>query len=121
MMIYFIQCTGSKRIKIGCTAVPYSRMELLTTNNAYPVELLAAVEGDKYVERAYHDDLLEHRVHSEWFLPAEAVLQRVSEARNGKVLPPSQLKPSGALNWKKQQAAVHGVQAPELYTKEMEA
>lgn len=119
-MIYFIQCTGSKRIKIGCTSVPRSRVELLTTNNAYPVKLLAAVEGDKYVERAYHDDLLAHRVHSEWFLPAEAVLRRVAEARAGNILPPSKLQPSGALNWKKLQASLHGVQAPELY-KEQEA
>lgn len=121
-MIYFVQCTGSKRIKIGHTTVPLSRMALLTTNNAYPVELLAAVEGDKRVERAYHDDLVAHRVHSEWFEQSPAVLARVSEALAGKILPPSRLQPSGAQNWKSLnlQAAIHGVQAPELY-KEQEA
>jgi len=97
-MIYFVQCQGSQRIKIGHTKCPIGRMQTIMGCNAYPVELLATVEGCRRVERSYHEKLIEYRVHGEWFEPCSAVLKAVSDAKIGVSLPPASVA-SASKGW----------------------
>jgi hypothetical protein len=66
-MIYFIQDTRSKAIKIGTSRNPAARLKELQTAHAHPLVLLAVMDGGVTEERELHQRFT--RLHGEWFEP----------------------------------------------------
>ncbi len=66
-MIYFIQDTKSRAIKIGTSRNPVARLKELQTAHAHPLVLLAVMDGGVVEERELHQKFA--RLHGEWFEP----------------------------------------------------
>lgn len=67
--VYFAKV--GDRIKIGfSTSVP-ARLKSLATGIPDVIELLATIDGDRGVERAFHARLSKHRIRGEWFRDCE--------------------------------------------------
>lgn len=79
-IVYFIQGSLSKRIKIGCTHLSISiRLKRLQTGSGEILSLLGCVPGGILVERKIHKRFSVHRLHGEWFLPARRILRFIRE------------------------------------------
>jgi hypothetical protein len=65
--IYFVECTVTSRIKIGCAGNVAARMRQLQAASPTELRLLATVPGGIVAERAVHDDFGDERLHGEWF------------------------------------------------------
>lgn len=70
---YFLQAGTSGPIKIGSTRNLAVRIRTLMTMSPVPVRLLGVMKGDH--EEACHMRLGVYRIHGEWFIPEEPVLQ----------------------------------------------
>lgn len=66
-MIYFIQDTGSKAIKIGISQDPNKRLAQLQTAHASELRLIAVMDGNESDEQALHRLFTNRR--GEWFDP----------------------------------------------------
>lgn len=64
-MIYFIQDTKSKAIKIGVSHNPADRLKALQTAHSAPLVLLAVMDGGRQEEAALHR--MFSRLNGEWF------------------------------------------------------
>jgi hypothetical protein len=71
-MIYFIQDTGSKAIKIGISYNPPKRLAALQTAHASRLTLMGVMDGGQREERALHHRFA--RLQGEWFEPTEGLL-----------------------------------------------
>lgn len=71
--VYFVEDPESGLIKIGCTYGMrlMERVREFERAAGYPMRLLAAIVGDRKVERAYHDRFQATRDHGEWFRPSD--------------------------------------------------
>lgn len=104
--VYFIQCTETKRIKIGSSADPYARLSQLQTSSPTPLRILAVIEysccmgysertnegwvrpGDvrgKDLEKSLHWQFSSDKERGEWFRLTRGLMQIIEEA--GQVLP----------------------------------
>jgi len=72
-MIYFIQDTSSKAIKIGVSKKPTQRLSDLQTAHATKLVLLAVMDGGQREERELH--LRFTRKQGEWFEPRPDLLR----------------------------------------------
>ena len=80
-MIYFIQDTVSRAIKIGYTRDRKSfdsRLVTLQTANPNPLSMLGIIEGNRHDEALLHKKFEPFRLVGEWFLPDNAVLSFIS-------------------------------------------
>src|SRR5262249_10864231 len=68
-VIYFIQNTVSKAIKIGYSKDPRKRLIGLQSTTPDRLELLGYIHGGLEHERCYHDKFEEYRLQREWFKP----------------------------------------------------
>lgn len=66
-MIYFLEDSATRRIKIGTSIDPSRRVREIQTSS--PTKLLAITEGGKQEERALHERFSHLREHGEWFTP----------------------------------------------------
>jgi len=70
--IYFIQAVdGTGPIKIGSSDKPLCRLSQCSSWSPVPLKIIATVKGGLYHERALHERFAEHRLHGEWFAPAQ--------------------------------------------------
>jgi hypothetical protein len=76
-MIYFIQDTETRRIKIGVSAEPTQRLKQLQTAHAAELELIAVMDGSRIEEQALHQ--LFTRKRGEWFEPTRDLLAFIRE------------------------------------------
>ena len=74
--VYFILAQGIERIKIGKTQYPEKRLSALMTDCPVPVLRVAIMACSKMseMERTLHAELKDYRVHGEWFLLSDRVL-----------------------------------------------
>lgn len=80
--VYFIRAeTG--QIKIGLAENVERRLAGLRTHSPVPLQLLATRPGDRQQEWFYHQIFHRHRLHGEWFEPADPILDEI-EAINRK-------------------------------------
>ena len=70
--IYAVKCDG--RVKIGWSERPYLRFSKISSDAPAPCEFVGVVPGTREDEKAVHNLLAAHRVHSEWFACEGAVL-----------------------------------------------
>jgi hypothetical protein len=64
-------------IKIGTSTIPEQRLKTLHHSSPVPLRILALVEGDRWVEKDYHDRFAEHRRHGEWFDRAPELMREI--------------------------------------------
>ena len=83
MAIYFVQCTGTRYIKIGYSEKPQARLSSLQTGSASALRLLASIPGTKDREKELHSQLKHLRVQGEWFYPSEEIYALTSNDYEG--------------------------------------
>lgn len=76
-MIYFIQNTRSKAIKIGIGKTPADRLAAFQTANHDRVILIGVMEGGRVEEQDLHQQFTRKR--GEWFEPTPALLKFIKE------------------------------------------
>lgn len=79
--VYWVQPEDGGNIKIGCSHRPVDRLASLLAWSPVPLRLVATAPGDRATEAYVHFRMREHRAHSEWFRPAEAVLELMNAVR----------------------------------------
>ena len=83
-MIYFIQDTSSRSIKIGTSGRPLARLADLQTAHHAPLILIGVMEGAQHEERELHSKF--ERLRGEWFEPSRALLAYI---QNNAITPQS--------------------------------
>lgn len=78
-MIYFIQNTETKHIKIGYSDNVRSRLSDLQISSPYELAILTICEGGIEVEKELHDKFNGHYVRGEWFNPSEELISYINE------------------------------------------
>jgi hypothetical protein len=80
-IVYFVQGeTGAGPIKIGTTTNIKSRLSALSVSSPVKLKLLAAIPGGTKVEADMHQRFRRHRLHGEWFSPAQELLDFIERA-----------------------------------------
>lgn len=74
---YFVQAGKDGPIKIGSTRNLIVRLRTLATMSPIPLRLLGVMKGDH--EERCHLRLGAFRIHGEWFVPADTVLEFIRE------------------------------------------
>ncbi len=72
-MVYFIQQTGSKAIKVGRAQSVEKRLAGLQTSSPDQLIVLAVIESEDD-DRIYHRQFSEDCIRGEWFWPSDAIL-----------------------------------------------
>lgn len=75
--VYFAHC--GNQIKIGQTLDIAKRMSSLATGNPFPITLIAAITGSRWLERAIHARLRSYRLSGEWFRDHEDVRNLITD------------------------------------------
>jgi hypothetical protein len=83
MAIYFVQCTGTRYIKIGYSENPRARLSSLQTGSASELQLLNIIDGNRDKERELHEQFRHLRVKGEWYYPSEEVYALTSNDYEG--------------------------------------
>lgn len=74
--VYFIGGeTGA--IKIGLSIAPVERLASMQMGSPIKLSILAKVEGDAALEKAYHKRFSDHRSHGEWFERCPEILDEI--------------------------------------------
>ena len=84
--IYFIQGMNGGPIKIGKTRSKVTdRLQVIQTSNPEKLKILSACQFDVVpdIEPGIHAALSEYRLHGEWFLPKQRVLDYALLAKAG--------------------------------------
>jgi hypothetical protein len=68
-MIYFIENTETKHIKIGFSTDVRRRLIDLQISSPHELKILTICEGDDKLEKELHKRFGEHHFRGEWFLP----------------------------------------------------
>jgi hypothetical protein len=67
-LIYFMRPVGlCGPIKIGCSAIPFKRLQNISRWSPVPLEIIASCAGTHADERHLHKMFKAHRFHHEWF------------------------------------------------------
>lgn len=81
--VYFIQNTGTYRIKIGHAADVAKRVGELQTGADARLVVLGSIPGGREVEQVLHARLSRWRVSGEWFAPSVEVVTVIAELLKG--------------------------------------
>lgn len=82
--VYFLRRKdGVGPVKIGCSRVPESRLNIHMMWSPYPLEIVAKVPGGHDLERNLHDCFADAHSHSEWFFPDERLLAAMRRIASG--------------------------------------
>ena len=89
-IVYFVREGRRGRIKIGHTTDIEQRITTLQTSVSEPLRLLAAMPGDRFLERRLHDRFASYRYRGEWFEPSAAIFEFLHEwLREEEATPPA--------------------------------
>jgi hypothetical protein len=75
--VYAVRHVRTKRIKIGSSLMPITRLSQLQVANSEELELLGVCPGGLQAEEALHRRFARHRVRGEWYKPHKEVLNWV--------------------------------------------
>jgi hypothetical protein len=74
--VYFIECSVTGRIKIGCSKNVDGRVKNIQQSYPHPLRLRHVIhDGGRRLETRLHRRFTEHRVWHEWFLPAPEIME----------------------------------------------
>lgn len=77
-MIYFIQDTISKNIKIGVSRNPNKRLATLQISHDSKLIILKVIKGSTREEKLLHKMYNKYRIRGEWFFENEDLLKFIS-------------------------------------------
>jgi hypothetical protein len=72
-MIYFIQGIVTRKIKIGFSKNPSTRLSRLQTGSPDELVIIGVAIGDMSIEKILHDKFSESHSHGEWFNDCEKI------------------------------------------------
>lgn len=75
-MIYFIQTSDNRYIKIGTAEDPIKRLAGIQTSMPYKIRLIGVMLGDYALERVLHDKFRNTRVRGEWFQTTRQLVEQ---------------------------------------------
>lgn len=78
-VVYFIQGDDETPIKIGMTSNLEQRLRQIQPSCPYKLKVLCQVYGYIREEHYLHKKFEQHRLHNEWFKPAEEILELVDK------------------------------------------
>lgn len=78
-MIYFIQNTETKHIKIGYSDNVRRRLSDLQVTSPHELSILTICEGDIELEKELHNKFNDYYVRGEWFNPSEELISYINE------------------------------------------
>lgn len=83
-LIYFLRPVGMVGpIKIGSSAAPIGRMRTFMAWSPFPLEIIAATDGDSKLERIVHNCFADAHSHCEWFHPVPRLLKAIEDIKAG--------------------------------------
>lgn len=91
--VYFIECSATRRIKIGWAIDAENRLTALQTGAPSKLQLLSKVRGTKSDEREMHQQFAATRIIGEWFEPTQELLEFISQATDRPEAPARTLSP----------------------------
>lgn len=75
--VYFIQARSGGPIKIGKAVDPKQRLGQLQTSHPEPLVIIGVMEGGLEMEKQLHIRFSAYRVHGEWFMPCDELLEYI--------------------------------------------
>jgi hypothetical protein len=81
-MIYFLQNTYTKHIKIGSSNDVLSRLYDTQSANSYPIILLGIMPGNLLIERQVQAKFVKYKIRGEWFEPDETIMEYINKNCN---------------------------------------
>lgn len=81
-MIYFLHCPDAKRIKIGKSRSPLSRISALRAACPFEIELIGCMYGHTLEEGEIHSRFWHHHAKGEWFHDHEEIMDFVKALPN---------------------------------------
>lgn len=80
------------RYKIGYSTNIETRIRTFNTANSVPCQIIAIAPGDSRLEKQLHKDFSKYRIHGEWFLATDQILNRFEQLINSVIFLPGHLK-----------------------------
>ena len=77
-MVYFIQIGKNGPIKIGFSKNVGKRFGALQNGIPYELNMLIAVEGDRHLEKFFHQEFKQDRIKGEWFKPSQRLCKLIA-------------------------------------------
>jgi len=84
--IYFIHAIGTERIKIGWAAILSVRLYNLSCSSPFPLKVLCAIPGSRTDEAELHRRFDKIRVHNEWFLYTDELMEFIKSLKNSSLI-----------------------------------
>lgn len=81
--VYFLQQADGGPVKIGVSWDVDRRLATIALWSPHPLVLLAAVPGDKYMERNIQDCFADCHYHHEWFHPEPRLMAAIAAMAAG--------------------------------------
>lgn len=82
---YFVQGQNTRNIKIGKSRNVGDRFCALQTASGEPLKLLFTIPDN--VEKELHRKFYKHRLHGEWFMPSQPILDFIEEQKSLQTAP----------------------------------
>lgn len=77
-MIYFIQNSETKHIKIGYSNDVRKRLSEIQISSPHELKILSICEGDIELEKELHDKFNDYYIRGEWFNPSEELISYIN-------------------------------------------
>lgn len=87
-MIYFVQTSDNRFIKIGKANDPSQRLASLQTGSPVRLKLIGAVPGGHETEHAVHQRFQALRTYGEWFRASDDLLDYITQSLATQKVPP---------------------------------
>lgn len=82
--VYFIKPIGMDGpVKIGCSQSPSLRRSALETWCPFPLEIVAEIVGDAFIESRFHRKFLASHLRSEWFAASPELSATIQQINDG--------------------------------------
>jgi len=80
--VYFVASENGKRVKIGRSINPASRLKSLQSGSPSALRLVAVWPGGNSLERQLHERFATSRLHGEWFAMSAAIAMYIVSLQN---------------------------------------
>lgn len=81
--IYFVSPVNGGPIRIGHSRLPLERLRALQVYSPVPLEIVATMQGDHFLEQWLHDHFRDDKLHGEWLRLTFHLSEVVEAARRG--------------------------------------
>lgn len=82
--VYFAYSPDAKKVKIGYSNSPESRIQSLQTGSPVPLKIIGTIAGGQDVEKKLHEMFSRDHSHGEWFHMSEEIDRFIKEKNIGR-------------------------------------